>query len=89
MRDPGKKFRLRKGVQNTRRHGTSGHGLAGMLVLGRRLDLMILGVFSNLNDSMILWKYIVSLLERSHFAVSVVSVYFVELMPGEMWAQTH
>jgi len=31
---------------------TSGHGLAGMVVMGWRLDLMILEVFSNLNDSM-------------------------------------
>jgi len=31
----------------------SGHGLAGMVVLGRALDLKILEVFSNLNDSMI------------------------------------
>jgi len=33
-------------------HGTSGHGLAGMVVMGWRLDMMILEVFSNLNDSM-------------------------------------
>jgi len=32
-------------------YGTSGHGLAGIVVLGWRLDLMILEVFSNLNDS--------------------------------------
>jgi len=50
------------------RYGTSGHGLAGMVVLGRWLDLMILEVFSTLNDSMIniwwLWPmlhYIASL----------------------------
>jgi len=42
------------GVQKTCRCGTSGHGLAGMVVLGRWLGLMILEVFSNLNDSMIL-----------------------------------
>jgi len=30
---------------------TWGHGLAGMVVLGWWLDLMILEVFSNLNDS--------------------------------------
>jgi len=30
------------------RCGTSGHGLAGMVVLGWWLDLMILEVFSNL-----------------------------------------
>jgi len=40
--------------QKTRRCGTSGHGLAGMVVLGSRLDLMILEVFSNLNVSVIL-----------------------------------
>jgi len=37
------------------RCGTWGHGLAGMGVLGGWLDLMILEVFSNLNDSMSLW----------------------------------
>ena len=36
------------------RCGTSGHGLADMVVLGWWLDLMILEVFSNLNDSIIL-----------------------------------
>ena len=40
------------GVQKTFRCGTSGHGLVGMVVLGRWLDL-ILELFSNLNDSMI------------------------------------
>jgi len=43
------------GVQKTCRCGTSGHGLAGMVVLGGQLDLMILEVFSNLNDFMILF----------------------------------
>ena len=33
----------------------SGHGLAGMVVLGWRLDFMSLEVFSKLYDSMILW----------------------------------
>ena len=42
------------GVQKMCRGGISGHGLAGMVVLGWRLDLMILELFSNLNDSMIL-----------------------------------
>ena len=42
------------GVQKPCRYGTSGHGLAGTVVLGSQLDLMILEVFSNLNDSMIL-----------------------------------
>jgi len=37
-----------------RRCGTSGHGLADMVVLGSQLDLMILEVFSNINDFMIL-----------------------------------
>jgi len=36
------------GVQKTCRCSTSGHGFAGMVVLGWRLDLMILEVFSNL-----------------------------------------
>jgi len=35
------------------RRGLSGHGLAGMVVLGCRFNLMILEVFSNLNDAMI------------------------------------
>jgi len=34
--------------KKTCRCGTSGHGLAGMVVLGWQLDLMILEVFSNL-----------------------------------------
>ena len=36
------------GVQKTCRCGILGHGLAGMVVLGGWLDLMILEVFSNL-----------------------------------------
>ena len=40
------------GVKKKHRYGTSGHSLADM-VLGWRLDLMILEVFSNLNDSVI------------------------------------
>jgi len=36
------------GVQKTCTCGTLGHGLAGIVVLGRWLDLMILWVFSNL-----------------------------------------
>ena len=35
------------------RYGTPGHGLAGMVVLGWQLHLMILEVFSNLDDAMI------------------------------------
>jgi len=42
------------GVQKTCRYGTSGYGLVGMAVLGGWLDLMILEVFSKLNDFMIL-----------------------------------
>ena len=41
-------------LEKTYRYGTSGHGLAGIVVLGWQLDFMILEVFSNLNDSMIL-----------------------------------
>jgi len=41
-------------IQKPCRRGTSGHGLAGMVGLGWQLGLMILEVFSNLNDSMIL-----------------------------------
>ena len=43
------------GVQKTCRYGTSGHGLVDMVALGWQLDLMILEVFSNLNDST-LWS---------------------------------
>jgi len=39
------------------RYGTSGHGLVGMVVMGGRLDLMILEVFSNLNNSLISAKW--------------------------------
>ena len=35
-------------------YGTSGRGSVGVVVVGWRLDFMILDVFSNLNDSMIL-----------------------------------
>jgi len=35
-------------------YSTSGHGSAGMVVMGWLLDFMILEVFSSLNDSMIL-----------------------------------
>ena len=38
------------GVQKTCGCGTSGHDLAGVVVLGWLLDLVILEVFSNLND---------------------------------------
>ena len=41
------------GVQKPCSRGTSGHGLGGLGVLGWQLDLMILRVFSNLNDSVI------------------------------------
>ena len=43
-----------EGFKKTCRCGNSGHGLAGMVVLGGWLDFVILEVFSNLNDSMIL-----------------------------------
>jgi len=42
------------GVQKLCGCGTWGHGLVGMVVFGWWLDLMILEVFSSLNDSMIL-----------------------------------
>jgi len=38
-------------------YGTSEHGFADIEVLGLCLDLMILEVFSNLNDSMILYLF--------------------------------
>ena len=43
------------GVQKSGRYGTSGHGLADMVVLDWQLDLTILEVFSNLNDSVVLY----------------------------------
>jgi len=45
------------GVQTMCRYSTSGCGLAGLMVLGWQFGLMILEVFSNLNDSMILRLY--------------------------------
>ena len=42
------------GVQKACRCGTSGYGLVSMVVLGGWLDLMILEIFSNLNNPMIL-----------------------------------
>jgi len=42
------------GVQKVCRYGTSGHGLLGMVMLGRWLDLMILEIFFSLNDYLIL-----------------------------------
>ena len=51
------------GVQKPCRGGTLGHGLAGVGVMGRWLDLVILEVFSNLNDSMILFENLLRLLD--------------------------
>ena len=42
------------GVKEKCIHGTEGHGLVGMVVMGWWLDKVILVVFSNLNGSMIL-----------------------------------
>jgi len=42
------------GVQKMCRRGTSGQDLSGVVVLGWWLVLMILEIFSNFNDSMIL-----------------------------------
>lgn len=36
------------------RHGTLGRGVVAMQVLGRRLQLMILEIFSNINSSVVL-----------------------------------
>jgi len=41
-------------IKKTCGRGTSGHGLAAVVVVGWRLDLMILEVFSNLSDATIL-----------------------------------
>lgn len=40
-------------IQEKHRHGTDGYGLVGMAMMGWRLDVLILVMFSNLNDSMI------------------------------------
>jgi len=40
------------GVQETWRCGTEGHSIVFMVGRGLRLDLMTLGVFSNLSDFM-------------------------------------
>jgi len=53
------------GVQKMCRCGTLGYGLVGMVVLGGRLDLMILEVFSNL------WFYDLSLSLRLWRSLSV------------------
>ena len=42
------------GVQEEGRCGTEGHGLLGVVRIGQWLDYMILVVFSDLNDSIIL-----------------------------------
>jgi len=42
------------GVQKLCRCGSEGHSIVGMVVMGWQLDLMILEVFSNLNDSVII-----------------------------------
>jgi len=41
------------GVEDMWRCGTEGYSLVGMVAMGCQLDLVILVVFSNLNDSMI------------------------------------
>jgi len=46
------------GVQKPRRCGTSGRGLADVVVLVWQLDLMTLEVFSNLNDSVIFGAFV-------------------------------
>ena len=45
-------------IQEKHRHGTDGYGLVGMAMMGWRLDVLILVMFSNLNDSMISWTYL-------------------------------
>jgi len=42
------------GFQEEGRCGTEGHGLLGVVRIGQWLDYMILVVFSDLNDSIIL-----------------------------------
>jgi len=37
------------------KYGTSQHGLAGKVVLGWWLDLMIIDIIYNLNDFIVLW----------------------------------
>ena len=41
-----------------------GTWLRGQVGIGWQLDLVILGVFSNLNDSMVLWFYSTTVLDR-------------------------
>jgi len=48
---PGKDLCCLGEGRETRRCGTEGHGLESMVVMGWRLDFMILEVFSNLTDS--------------------------------------
>lgn len=43
-------------VRETWRCGAEGQVLVGMMVMDWRLELMVLEVFSNINNSMILWS---------------------------------
>jgi len=56
------------------RCGTSGHGLAGIVVLCLWLDLMILEVFSNLSDSVIPYD-LREVFLALNITLSIVSIY--------------
>ena len=66
---PGSGVPIPGGVQKTCRCGTWGYGLAGTVVLGWWLDLVILEIFPNLNDPVNL------LLSRSSRQISVSHLY--------------
>jgi len=69
--------------KKTCRCGASGHGLAGMMLLGWQLDLMVFEVFSNLNDSMIL--YIISQSNRLRACAQILpTVNIVKLTPDKV-----
>ena len=52
-----------------------GHGLAGMVVMGWQMDLVISEVFSNLNDSVVLWVYDWGIPHRKIFSLHIVGYF--------------
>ena len=71
------------GVQEAWRCGTEGCGQWVILVVGEQLDYMILEVFSNLNDSMILISTLL-IFKLNHIGtlVPILSFIFTSSFPG-------
>jgi len=72
------------GVQKTSRCGPLGYGLVGMVVLGWWLDLMILEVCSNLNDSMFLW-FLRFKINKIKFLIRIIGFCVKYLMSFDFW----